>query len=224
MNCSEKGCNRKVRARNLCGSHYWKKRTSGELRKLEPSELNQEKRNREWFGCTTCGKEFYRRPSEIRSRGIGFYCSQTCWRERNKSRICSVGDCNKNVRSLGLCKKHYSRNRRNGDPLIKKHEANGSPNIKGYRKKRIGDRIITEHQWIVEKLIGRRLKKGESVHHIDGNKLNNEPKNLMLFKSHSAHRQHENRYREYLEMCIREGFLIWAKEPPGFEHNSMKFV
>lgn len=50
---------------------------------------------------------------------------------------------------------------------------------------------VREHLLIMEKKIGRPVEKTESVHHIDGDKLNNSPDNLELFKSHSDHLRHE---------------------------------
>ena len=37
-----------------------------------------------------------------------------------------------------------------------------------------------EHQLVMEKKLGRRLRKGEIVHHNDGNGRNNAPGNLKL--------------------------------------------
>lgn len=34
---------------------------------------------------------------------------------------------------------------------------------------------------VAERMLGRKLKPGEVVHHIDGNKRNNAPENLMVF-------------------------------------------
>lgn len=47
------------------------------------------------------------------------------------------------------------------------------------------------HRVVMESKIGRKLAAGEVVHHADGNKLNNDPDNLILLKSQSDHaREH----------------------------------
>ena len=51
-----------------------------------------------------------------------------------------------------------------------------------------------EHILVMEKYLGRKLNKGEVVHHIDGNKTNNDINNLKLMtaKEHSKmHREKE---------------------------------
>ena len=46
---------------------------------------------------------------------------------------------------------------------------------------------ILEHRLVMEKILGRYLKPGEVVDHIDGCKLNNDPSNLRLFHNNAAH-------------------------------------
>ena len=43
--------------------------------------------------------------------------------------------------------------------------------------------MIYEHILIAEQMLGRPLESKEVVFHIDGNKLNNKPENLKVFKN-----------------------------------------
>jgi hypothetical protein len=56
---------------------------------------------------------------------------------------------------------------------------------------KIGRRAV--HRIVAEQKLGRPLRKGEVVHHIDGNRFNNAPDNLMVVPSHSEHLKLESR-------------------------------
>ena len=55
-----------------------------------------------------------------------------------------------------------------------------------------------EHRIVAEQIIGRPLKKGEVVHHRDGDKRNNSPENILVFASQSEHAKHHAELRWFI--------------------------
>lgn len=52
--------------------------------------------------------------------------------------------------------------------------------VNGYRSVSGGGKAEYEHRLIASKMLGRKLESHETVHHFDGNKINNEPENLVV--------------------------------------------
>lgn len=90
------------------------------------------------------------------------------------SRIC----CGLGNRGKFIIKKGYKRVLKWGHPRT---------DGKGY---------VREHILVMEEKIGRHLRTGEVIHHVDENKLNNHPDNLVLFKNHSEHMAHHRQTKK----------------------------
>ena len=58
---------------------------------------------------------------------------------------------------------------------------------KGYKRYSDSDKIV--HRHVAEMMLGRKLHPGETVHHKNGNKLDNRRKNLKVFESQHKHYQ-----------------------------------
>jgi hypothetical protein len=113
-------------------------------------------RHRNTYACDNCGKEFTR--VKARPQGEKHFCSYQCMRDYN---------------SKGIVKE-------NG--VLMKRETD-----KKYRLRSIGNgKMKQEHRIVMEEYLGRELLPTEIVHHIDGNKLNNDISNLMIV-SNSEH-------------------------------------
>ena len=66
-----------------------------------------------------------------------------------------------------------------------------------YSKTKKGKGWIFEHRAVVEDFIKRGLERPECIHHIDGNKKNNNIDNLMLFKNHAQHMKFHSKIKQF---------------------------
>jgi len=74
--------------------------------------------------------------------------------------------------------------------------------------------MIAEHILIIEKKLGRFVKLPEVVHHIDGNKWNNNPDNLYLCmdRAHHMGMHHLQRRNQMLyDLITKERHLLGLK-------------
>jgi hypothetical protein len=95
-------------------------------------------------------------------------------------------------RGTAYCSVHYERARKNdGDPgpverFLGRRGA-GSINSNGYRLIFVGGRQRLEHHVVIENMLGRRLRPGETVHHRNGDRVDNRIANLEIWvRSHPS--------------------------------------
>jgi len=101
--------------------------------------------------CDYCGKEFLLSPCYLKRNRKHRFCSRKCSAEFHK-----YGNTPEKWRGGHIGKST------------------------GYLYINVDGKQISEHQLVMERHIGRKLKKGEVVHHINGNKLDNRIENLQL--------------------------------------------
>lgn len=73
-------------------------------------------------------------------------------------------------------------------------------------------RTVTQHRKVMEDIVGRPLRKGEVVHHINGIKSDNSPENLYLCKSLKQHRMAHASLEKLLPALINIGVVTFDRE------------
>ncbi len=85
----------------------------------------------------------------------------------------------------------------------------------GYVRIKVADeagRWAIEHVVVMEKRIGRKLHRGEIVHHIDGNRQNNSDDNLYLCRNHVHHQEVERQLKETFRAMLKSGKVSFSQE------------
>lgn len=107
--------------------------------------------------------------------------------------LCSVDGCERPSDSRDMCKAHYNRTQRHGDPHAEKpirvtsglgsvsHGYRSVPVPRNERKFSNGMTTELEHRLVMARQLGRPLAPDESVHHRNGDRLDNRPANLELW-------------------------------------------
>ncbi len=121
--------------------------------------------------CTWCGQTFQKRKADLHEHN--FCCKEHFYQWAGK-------------RLSEYDRTENPMNKPGGVPesrIRRSEHLRGSGEGKSYPKY-LGKHA---HRMIAEILIGRPLRPGEIVHHIDGDKLNNDPENIQVLPSQSVH-------------------------------------
>jgi hypothetical protein len=141
--------------------------------------------------CENCGGGYERMECELRSKPSRF-CSARCrYAAQSKPVELTCDGCGtrftrkiSEVNDSNFCSRAcYDESRR--------------AEMTNYPK--IGARH--EHRIVAEQMLGRALQTGEVVHHIDGDKLNNDPSNIEVMTASAHARLHARRPRRRREVA-----------------------
>lgn len=134
---------------------------------------------KEKYNCDWCGVEVYRYPCNV---GKHVFCCSEC-RSAFLSKETNPNGYIKHPHLSRYNAEHNSE-RMTVDVRKKLRASRAMVAKKGTYLKFLGRHL---HRVIAEQKIGRKLRPGEIVHHIDGNKHNNSPANLMILSNQAEH-------------------------------------
>lgn len=135
------------------------------------------------YQCASCQKSVFRYDCQLKKTLI-VYCSKACVgaSKRNGSTLQCKNCGNKFYRRFAEQDIGERVNQFCSNECYFDHRTD---HIKPTTYKKIVSRHA--HRIIAEQIIGRPLREGEVIHHVDGNKHNNHPSNLALMPDQSTH-------------------------------------
>lgn len=159
-----------------------------------------------WVNCDWCGKSIVRYPSDTKKKHQ--FCSRTCRNAfsskcTNPQRYQEYGDYSRNSQRLSEMNRRLNPTRMTPETREKIRQARLNTGEGKTYTKIFG---VHEHRVVAEQILGRPLRENETVHHRDGNKRNNTPENLIIFRSQSEHAKHHAEMKWFLrELAMIEG-------------------
>lgn len=149
--------------------------------------------------CQACGRKLTRQMfGDVYLWRRAKYCGMRCYQKAHRVKPRPCPHCGKRFRPRTNNKQfcsvrcQYLASRRDGNRYlgcngywyIKARWHPASKDCRGY---------ILEHRLIAERLLGRRLRAKESIHHCNGIKTDNRPENILVVGSTREHFGHHIR-------------------------------
>jgi len=146
------------------------------------------------------------------------------WREEIERRLADGESLRAISRDKGVCYQtiQYWRDKW-GLPKLKPVQSTGADHAnwrggisvdrQGYRLVYAPERVKAhpytyEHILVAERMMGRRLHRNEHVHHLNGQKLDNRPENLLVCTQSEHHKLHRKLEQLAMEM-VRSGQIVF---------------
>lgn len=185
-------------------------------RKSKFGKLNNYERTKTLvhWQCDNCNKEFSKARNGVYDTTSKSYCGD-CISKIGKNKLASVAGLQSKIKNKFIPNI--------GKVVVGKE---GYPEIyigKDYPYRKGGYRSIREHLYVMECHLKRGLKSGEIVHHIDGDKANNNIENLFLTTVNEHNKLHAESESIVFEL-VKCGIVVFDKETARYKLLKEKIV